>query len=212
MASTAQVAQLSKFYVSGTVGSSITITGITKATSAVVTATNTLAVGDVVKFGAVTSMPEIKDLLGIVTVASGSSFTVAIDSSGFAAVGTSGTAIPQTFTKIANVTDFSNDGGSVSNLDKTNLDSTAKEFSPGLQDMGSYSLSYSADDTDVGQLALVAARSSLSTVIFKQVYPGGLKIRSFSGFVTKLSEPTAGVDKLLVTSASIKVTGPISRG
>ena len=133
MASTAQVAQLSKFYVSGTVGSSITITGITKATSAVVTATNTLAVGDVVKFGAVTSMPEIKDLLGIVTVASGSSFTVAIDSSGFAAVGTSGTAIPQTFTKIANVTDFSNDGGSVSNLDKTNLDSTAKDSVQGVE-------------------------------------------------------------------------------
>ena len=212
MASTAQVAQLSKFYVSGTAGSSINITGITQATSAVVTATNTLAVGDVVKFGTVTNMPEITGLLGIVTVASGTSFTVAIDSSGFAAVGTGGAAVPQTFVKIANVTDFSNDGGSVTNLDKTNLDSTAKEFAPGLQDLGSYSLSYGTDDTDAGQLALIAARSKLSTVVFKQVYPGGMKIRAFSGFVTKLSEPTAGVDKLMVSSASIKVTGLISRG
>jgi hypothetical protein len=69
MPSTAQVAQLSKFYVSGTPGTAITITAITKAVAAVVTAVNTLVVGDVVLFGAVTGMPEINGLLGIVTVA-----------------------------------------------------------------------------------------------------------------------------------------------
>ena len=103
MTSTAQVAQLSKFYVSGTPGTAITITAISKAVAAVVTATNTLSVGDVVLFGAVTGMPEINGLLGIVTVASGSSFTVAIDSSGFATAGTTGTASPQTFSKVGNV-------------------------------------------------------------------------------------------------------------
>ena len=90
----------------------ITITAISKAISAVVTAVNTLAVGDVVIFGAVTGMPEINGLIGIVSVATGSNFTVGnIDSSGFATAGTAGTASPQTFSKVGNVQDFTPDGG-----------------------------------------------------------------------------------------------------
>ena len=212
MPSTAQVAQLSKFYVSGTPGASITITAISKAVAAVVTATNTLAVGDVVIFGTVTNMPEIAGLLGIVTAASGSSFTVAIDSSGFAAAGTSGTAIPQTFSKVGNVQDFTPDGGTATVIDVTNMDSLAKEKRQGLQDNGNYALTYDADDTDVGQLRLIAARAAQAVVVFKQYYPGGLKIRAWQGFVQKITEPVAGVDKVLRCSATLVVTGPIARG
>ena len=212
MTSTAQVAQLSKLYVSGTPGASITITAISKAAAAVVTATNTLAVGDVVIFGTVTNMPEIAGLLGIVTAASGSSFTVAIDSSGFAAAGTSGTAIPQTFSKVGNVQDFTPDGGTATVIDVTNMDSTAKEKRQGLQDNGNYALTYDADDTDVGQLRLLAARAAQAVVVFKQFYPGGLKIRAWQGFVQKVTEPVAGVDKVLRCSATLVVTGPIARG
>lgn len=212
MPSTAQVAQLSKFYVSGTPGASITITAISKATTAVVTATNTLVVGDVVIFGTVTNMPEILGLLGVVTVASGSSFTVAIDSSGFAAAGTSGAAIPQTFSKVGNVKDFTPDGGTANVIDVTNMDSLAKEKRQGLQDNGNYALTYDADDTDVGQLRLIAARAAQAVVVFKQYYPGGLKIRAWQGFVQKITEPVAGVDKVLRCSATLVVTGPISRG
>jgi hypothetical protein len=212
MPSTAQVAQLSKFYVSGTPGTAITITAITKAAAAVVTAVNTLVVGDVVIFGAVTGMPEINGLLGIVTVASGASFTVAIDSSGFATAGTTGTASPQTFSKVGNVQDFTPDGGSATVIDVTNMDSTAKEKRQGLQDNGNYSLTYDSDDTDVGQLRLIAARAAQAVVVFKQYYPGGLKIRAWQGFVQKVTEPAAGVDKVLRTSATIVVTGSIFRG
>jgi len=215
MTSTAQVAQLSKFYVSGTPGASISITAISKAAAAVVTATNTLAVGDVVIFGAVTGMPEINGLLGIVTVAWGSSFTVAIDSSGFATAGTAGTAgtaSPQTFSKVGNVQDFTPDGGTATVIDVTNMDSTAKEKRQGLQDNGNYALTYDADDTDAGQLRLLAARAAQAVVVFKQFYPGGLKIRAWQGFVQKVTEPAAGVDKVLRSSATIVVTGPIARG
>ena len=212
MPSTAQVAQQSKFYVSGTPGSNISITAITKAASAVVTATNTLAVGDVVLFGAVTGMPEINGLLGIVTAATSPSFTVAIDSSGFATAGTIGTATPQTFSKIGNVQDFSPDGGTATIIDVSNLESVAKEKRQGLQDMGNYSLTYDTDDTDVGQLALIASRTAQAVKVFKQVYPGGLKIRAWQGFVQKVTEPVAGVDKVLRSSATIVVTGPIFRG
>lgn len=212
MASTAQVAQLSKFYISGTAGSAITITGITKANPAVVTATNTLSVGDVVIFGSVTNMPEINGMLGIVTVASGSSFTVAIDASGFANAGTSGTCTPQTFKKIGNVKDFTPDGGTATVLDVTNMDSTAKEKRQGLQDMGNMSMTFDVDDTDVGQLQMIASRTAQSISVFKVVYPGSLNRRVFQGFVQKIADPVAGVDKVLSSSATIVVTGPIYRG
>lgn len=212
MTSTAQVAQKSKFYVSGTPGSSLSITGITKAASAVVTAANTLKVGDVVIFGAVAGMPEIANMIGVVTAATSSSFTTNIDSSAFAAAGTTGAATPQTFSKIGGVTDFTPDGGTVTVNDVSELDSDAKEKRPGLQDFGNYSLSYNSDDTDAGQLALIAARASQSVVVFKTVYPGGFKVRAFNGFVQKISEPVAGVDKVLKTSATIVVTGAIARG
>ena len=213
MTSTAQVAQLSRFYVSGTPGTSISITAISKAVAAVVTAANTLAVGDVVIFGTVTNMPEILGLIGIVSAATGSSFTAGnIDSSGFASAGTSGAAVPQTFSKVGNVQDFTPDGGTATVIDVTNMDSAAKEKRQGLQDNGNYSLTFDADDTDVGQLRLLAARAAQSVAVFKQVYPGGLKIRAWQGFVQKVTEPVAGVDKVLRCSATIVVTGPIARG
>jgi hypothetical protein len=215
MTSTAQVAQQSKFYVSGTPGAALSITAITKAAKAVVSATNTLAVGDVVIFGTVTNMPEINGLIGIVQASpapTGSSFAVNIDSTGFAAAGTTGAATPQTFSKVGNVQDFTPDGGTANVIDVTNLDSTAKEKRQGLQDNGNYSLTFDCDDTDVGQLALIAARAAQATVVLKQVYPGGLKIRAFQGFVQKITEPVAGVDKVLRSTGTIVVTGPISRG
>jgi hypothetical protein len=217
MPSTAQVAQQSKFYVSGTPGTAYSITGITKAAAAVLTYTSGAVpvAGDVILFGAITGMPEINGLLGIVQASpapSATSCAVAIDSSAFATAGTTGTATPQTFLKIGNVKDFSPDGGTSNVIDVSNLDSIAKEKRQGLQDMGNYSLSYDTDDTDVGQLALIASRTAQSIKVFKQYYPGGLKVRAWQGFVQKVSEPVAGVDKTLSASATIVVTGPIFRG
>ena len=213
MTSTATIAQQSKIYISGTPGASIPITAITKAAQAVVSATNTLKQGDVVVFGDITNMPEIKGLLGIVQSGpTGTSFTVAIDSSGFATAGTTGTCTPQTFSKVGNVQDFTPDGGSVNIIDVSNTDSTAKEKRAGLQDNGNATLTFHADDADAGQLALQAARTAQALVVVKQVLPGSMKIRAFNAIVNKLAEPTVGVDKVLTSSASLTLSGPIFRG
>jgi hypothetical protein len=119
---------------------------------------------------------------------------------------------PQTFSKVGNVQDFTPDGGTANVIDVSNMDSTAKEKRQGLQDMGNYALTYDTDDTDVGQLALIAARTAQAVKTFKQVYPGGLLVRAWQGFVQKVTEPDAGVDKVLRSSATIVVTGPIFRG
>ena len=69
-----------------------TITNITQASSAVVTAVNTFAVGDVVLFSNVVGMTEINGLVGTVTSADGTHFTVAINSTTFTGYGSAGNA------------------------------------------------------------------------------------------------------------------------
>jgi hypothetical protein len=208
--STAISAQGTAFSIEGTPGSAVTITAITKATSAVVTATNTLAVGDVFEFGVCTGMPEIFGLLGIVTVASGSSFTVNIDSSGYAAVATAGTGNPKTWTKVGNVKDYSGFDGSASELDKTNFDSNAMEYAAGLQDFGQFTVNMDVDMTDAGQLALRAAKTAASTKAFKLALPNG-KLRVFKGFVKKLSEQ-GGVNQIVKAALDVRITGSVNFG
>lgn len=208
--STAISAQGSTFSIEGTPGSALTITAITKATSAVVSATNTLAVGDTVEFGTVTGMPEIYGLLGIVTAATGSSFTVNIDSSGFATAGTSGTANPKTWTAVNNVKTYSGFDGSASELDKTNMQSGAMEYAAGLQDFGQFSINVDVDDTDAGQIAMRAAKTSAATKAFRLRLPNG-KQRVFKGFVKKFSEE-GGVNQIVKASADIRITGVVNFG
>ncbi len=208
--STAISAQGSTFSIEGTPGSALTITAITKATSAVVTATNTLAVGDTVEFGTVTGMPEIYGLLGIVTAATGTSFTVNIDSSGFATAGTSGTANPKTWTAVNNVKTYSGFDGSASELDKTNMQSGAMEYAAGLQDFGQFSINVDVDDTDAGQIAMRAAKTSAATKAFRLRLPNG-KQRVFKGFVKKFSEE-GGVNQIVKASADIRITGVVNFG
>lgn len=206
--STAISAQGSTFSIEGTPGSAITITAISKAAAAVVTATNTLVVGDVVEFGAVTGMPEIFGLLGIVTVASGSSFTVAIDSSGYATAGTSGTANPKTWTNVGNFKDYTGFDGAVTEIDKTNMASGAMEYVPGLQDFGNFGINVDTDDSDAGQIALRAAKTLAATKAFKLRLPNG-KLRVFKGFVKKFGE-SGGVNQVVRTPVDIRVTGVVS--
>lgn len=208
--STAISAQGSTFSIEGTPGSALTITAITKATSAVCSATNTLAVGDTVEFGTVTGMPEIYGLLGIVTAATGSSFTVNIDSSGFATAGTSGTANPKTWTAVNNVKTYSGFDGSASELDKTNMQSGAMEYAAGLQDFGQFSINVDVDDTDAGQIAMRAAKTSAATKAFRLRLPNG-KQRVFKGFVKKFSEE-GGVNQIVKASADIRITGVVNFG
>lgn len=210
MTSTAISAQGSTFSIAGTDGSAITITAITKATSAVVTATNTLSVGDSVIFGTVTNMPEINGRIGVVTAASGSSFTVNIDSSGFAAAGTSGTATPKTWTKVSNVSTYSGFDGQKSEIDVSNLDSAAKEFIPGLEDFGQLTVELQVDNTDAGQLAMRANKSANTRTYFKLLLPNG-KQRVFQGFVKQFSEQ-GGVDQVVKASAVVRITGAVNFG
>jgi hypothetical protein len=208
--STAKLAQGAALEIAGTPGSSITITGITKATPAVVTATNTLAVGDVVVFGTVTGMPEINGRIGIVTVASGTSFTVNIDASGFAAAGTGGTATQQTWTKVSNAKDFNGFGGAVSKIDVSNLDSVAMEYKPGLEDFGTVTGTVDLSGADAGQIAMQVAKSTQASTYFRITYPSASVKRAWAGFVVKFDE-AGSVNNVLKSTFELQITGRVSR-
>ncbi len=170
-----------------------------------------MAVGDVFEFGTVSGMPEIYGLLGIVTAISTTvSFTVNIDSSNYAAVGTTGTGAPQTWTKIGNFIDYNGFDGSATELDKTHMESDAMENSPGLQDFGQFTFNVDVDNADTGQLALRAAKTAATISSYKLRLPNA-KLRVWHGWVKKFTE-TGGVNKVVKAAVDVRVTGPVNFG
>ena len=206
MASTAILAQGTTFSIAGAAGAALTITAITKsATGAVCSCTTPPAVGTAVVFTAATGMPEIVGRYGLVTaVSAGTSFTVNIDSSGFATAATAASAAPQTWVAVNNIHDYSGFDGVSAEIDVTNLQSLAKEYSPGLEDFGQFAVNLDVDTTDAGQIAMRAAKTSQSKTYFRLVMRNG-NIRLIYGFVKKFSEQAA-VDAVVKASVDVRIS------
>lgn len=87
-----------------------TITNITQAGSAVVTASNSFLRGNSILFSNVGGMTQINTLVGTITTVSPTQFTVNINSSGFSAYSSGGTAslfmVPQTPAQIFSIGDI----------------------------------------------------------------------------------------------------------
>lgn len=211
MASTAKLAQGSTLQIAGTPGSALTITAITKAAGAVCSCTSPPAIGTIVVFTSTTGMPEMVGRIGVVTaISAGVSFTVNIDSTGFAAAATAASAQPQTWTPIANVKDFNGFEGTVTEVDVSNLQSQAKEFLPGLEDFGGLTCTVDLDPTDVGQIACMTAKSAQTVTYFLLTYPSASVKRAFKGFVKKFGEQ-GQVDGALKSACEFRATGRVCR-
>ena len=214
--STAYSAQGTLFQLAGTPASALTITGITKAVQAVVSATHALAIGDVVDFGVVTNMPEIAGLIGVVTAITGTSaFTVNIDSSAFAAAGTTGAATPYpaaTWKTVGNCKTYNGFDGTKGEIDISHLGGTAKEYLPALEDFGQLTAECDIGFADPGQLAARANKTSNVLALFRIVLSaGGVKQRVWRGFVKKFTE-TAGVDGVYKGSIDVRISGAVNFG
>lgn len=112
-------------------------------------------------------------------------------------------------TEIANVFSFSGLDGEASEIDVTNLGSTAKEFRLGLKDYGSFSMEYHPDYSDAGQTALRAAGVSAALKTFLITLPDTTTL-TFEGYVKNADSVSGGVDGVLTGSASIKITGDVT--
>ena len=112
-----------------------------------------------------------------------------------------------TWTKIKNIISFTGFDGAASEIDVTDLDSTAKEFRLGLQDHGKFSFDMHIDRADAGQVALEAARKAGKVTRLKLTLPNG-DAATFSVLV-KSTPITGGIDAVLKGSVETRVTGDI---
>lgn len=134
-------------------------------------------------------------------------FAVYIDTTGKTITGT-GTATPQTFTDVANIKTFSGFDGSASEIDVSNLSSTAKEFRLGLTDPGQFTIEIDYDNANAGHIALRSKQVSGTLSNFKLTLPNS-NVITFTGYVKKFSLAGA-VDAVAKTSVDIRISGAIA--
>ena len=196
------------FYIEalGVAGTPVTITGISKAAKAVVTATNTLAVGDVVAFAGVVGMTEINGLSGVVSVASGSSFTIEnIDSTAFTTYGSAGTATPKTFIESCQHKTYNFDDPGSADIDITTLCSDEKEYAVGLADPGNFTCDLNYVEDDLAQIEFQKARRDGVARYFR-IHKRNKYIKAFVGLVKAITD-TGSVDGTNTGSLSVRVSG-----
>lgn len=112
-----------------------------------------------------------------------------------------------TYTPINNIKSFSGFDGSSSEIDVTNLSSTAKEYRLGLEDNGQFTLELDRDFSDAGQTALLAARDSQAAKEFKLLLPNGQNA-VFTAYVKKFGIG-GGVDQVVKGSVDLRISGPV---
>ena len=121
------------------------------------------------------------------------------------------TASPNAYTQITEVTGISGPSSQANLIDVTNLDSTAKEFVPGLKDEGEIRLDINwVPDLSIHQQIRIAqtARTKKSFVIeFSDTAP--VTRWEFSGYVTQC-QISGSVDNALKAAVTIKITGAIT--
>ena len=206
--STAISAQGSTLKIGSSTGSAASISGVQLGFPTVVEATaHGFSNGDVVTIAGATGPTNLNGTYVVSNVLP-NSFSIELDTTGGTSFAGTVTATPVTFTKIGNVATFKGFDGKVNKLDTTTLDSTAKEWIPGLQDNGAFTFDVMVDRTDVGQLALRAALSSRLIKPFKLTLPNG-KTATWNAFVESFPED-GGVDKVLTASVSLIITGPVT--
>lgn len=119
----------------------------------------------------------------------------------------SGAAQP-TWTNVANIKSYSGFDGTATEIDVTDLNSTAKEKRLGLQDWGSFSLDANINYADPGQAAMQASRKAGSALEYKLTLPDG-SAKEFSAYVK--SFPLAGgTDTVLTGTIALTITGDVT--
>lgn len=164
--------------------------------------------GDIVTIAAITgTLSAINGVSFVVKNVTANTFAIEYDSTGLTYT-SGGTATPVTWTKISNVKTFSGFDGAASEIDVTNLDSTAKEFRLGLVDPGQFAMEIDQDNADAGQVAARAAQASGAQKQFKLTLPNG-KTATFNAYVKKFSSQ-GGVDTVVKASMDLRITGSIT--
>lgn len=215
MASTAISAQGTIVQIATGAGAAKTISAVTVGNPTMLTSSSHgFSNGDYITFGSSFTGTNAATLNGksyFVIFKTTNTFCVAEDTTGMTITASSNTATAATYTAIGNIksiTDF--ESGSASEIDVTNLASTAKEKRLGLVDNGGFSLAIHHSNADGGQAALQARRLDGAAVNMKVILPSGTTpTAAFSALVKKFSK-NASVDGVVEGTADITVNGAIT--
>lgn len=209
MASNSILSQGTRFQIQklGTNGSPKTITGISAANPAVVTATaHGLATGDVVTIAAVVGMTQVNGQSYVIKNLTANTFElVGCNSTTFTAYGSGGTATPFTFAESNEHKSYTVSPGQASDIDKTTMISTAKEFGVGLSDTGTFDVELNYVEADVAQVEMKLGLLDSSERWFRIIKRNG-GISAMKGSVRSLSE-TGAVDGIFTGSLSVRLSG-----
>ncbi|SDV49820.1 phage tail tube protein [Chitinasiproducens palmae] len=119
-----------------------------------------------------------------------------------------GTSTAPAMTKVGNLKSFSGMDGTATDIDVTDLDSTAKEKRVGLQDWGNASLEVNVNYDDAGQQELLTAKRDGKARDFELDLPDGTLVK-FRAYV-KSFPIAAAVDGVLTATISLSIDGDIT--
>lgn len=186
-----------------------TITGITKASPAVVTsAAHGMSNGDFV-FLSVLGMHQLNDrVFRIANVAANTFELEGVDSTSFDTF-SSGTAQLITWgTSITTCKSISSNDPGANMLDATTVHDNAKVEVPGLQGAMTYSMEHLWDPADAGQVALKAAADAQAKRAFKLTFGSGGAITVFAGYVSFSGQPGGNAQDIVTTGGTITGRAP----
>jgi hypothetical protein len=209
MTSSAISAQGSVFSIGTGYGAAKTITGIALGYPTILTiAGHGFSNGDNISLAGIGGTTVLNGLSLAVQNKTTNTVALNIDTTGGAAFTSGGTVTPVTYTQVNNIKDFTGFDGSASEIDVTNMSSTAKEFRLGLVDPGQFSMNIDQDNTDPGQIAVRAKQQSGVISNFKLLLPNG-NVASFTGFVKKFGTQ-GGVDAVVKSAIDIRISGAVT--
>ena len=185
-----------------------TISGVTKADPAVVTATaHGYANGDYVLLVTQGMYQLDGKVVRVAAVATDTFQAEGVDSTLFDTF-VSGTAQKITFgTTLSSMTSVNASGGDFDFVDTTTIHQNVKTQIPGLANPLSYSFDNLWDMSDAAQLAMKAASDNQGQRAFKFVFGTGGPIMTFSGYVGYAGAPTGSAQDKVVSPAVITAFG-----
>lgn len=204
--------QGAKLSVSTAAAGTKTITAITNANPAQVTsATHGYTQGQIITITGVVGMPAINPTGGfgvfVVDTPATNTFNLkGIDSTLYGTYVSGGLASLQTMVDVGAGTNLTGFDGSSSEIDVTNLQSTAKEYLIGLQDFGNVALSIWNVPGDAGQARLRSLKASAASAAFA-ITLSDLSVAAFAAFVKQFTFDAGGPDNAVKASCALRVTG-----
>jgi Lambda phage tail tube protein, TTP len=99
-------------------------------------------------------------------------------------------------------------GAASSKIDVTTIKSTAKEYTLGLSDSGTFSMSGNWKTTDPAQQAMIAAHADKKPRVFRTTFPDSSSF-VFAGLVDQFSW-SANVDNIVTGTFNVQVTGSVA--